>query len=568
MVRSQLDAVAAAVGDHPLALTLAGHALGIYGQSGVLPELPTQVQPTDLSTLGSPPGLYRTIHIGLWQTFTRSYQRLSGDRPNQRTARLLLARAAHFAPGEHIPLHLLRAALLRALPVAEEEFRLALHRLVGELGLLELVNRDAVRIHELIASFVRGISDDAAAVDDVAQTLLAQLLLPNQAGLPADPLILRHLHTLAQQRSQRQDGLEAQIAFALGEYLWCGQQPMAVPYLERAIAIAEASPEVAPLTLAIYLNTTGLARYLVDAPLQAAEDFRRSLAIRLEWLPPEHVDVRNSLGNLGFTYLFLADYARAQPILTEMRRAELAAYGVDHPSYAQLVWYLGFLYLAYGKYRTAHALLRLARTICERRLAPHHPQIAKILTYLAESYSRLGELQEAMMLHERALELRTHLFGPKSHVTAENLRLLAYLEAKQGNHERATGLAEQACELTRQFLGEQHSETLLCMEVLGMVNWLSGQDRLARQRLTALSEALKQRWGEGHRYTVVCLHTLGLAAWRQGAGAEARAALEQALRVDMGCREHPEVAYTMRALERMELGQKVEELRAPTLMPL
>jgi hypothetical protein len=97
-----------------------------------------------------------------------------------------------------------------------------------------------------------------------------------------------------------------------------------VSYLERAIAIAEASPEVEPLTLAIYLNTTGLVRYLVDAPLQAVEDFRRSLAIRLAQLPPGHVDVRNSLGNLGFTYLFLADYAQAQPILTDMRRAELA----------------------------------------------------------------------------------------------------------------------------------------------------------------------------------------------------------------------------------------------------
>ena len=570
-LHAKLDEVAAAVGDHPLALTLAGHTLRTYGLERITAMLPPKplLDPASLETVAPSSRPHPMLHAGLWQAFARSYQHLSGDGAVQCTARMLLARAAHFAPGERIPLQLLQDALVRALPVAEEEFRLALHRLVGELGLLEQVDHRTLRIHELITSFVRGISDDAAAVDDVAQTLLAQLLLPNHVGLPADPLILHHLRTLASQRS-RQDALEAQICFALGEYLWCEQQPIAVRHLERAIAIAEASPEVEPLTLAIYLNTTGLARYLIDAPLQAAEDFRRSLSIRLAQLPPGHVDVRNSLGNLGFTYLFLADYAQAQPILTDMRRAELAAYGVDHPSYAQLVWYLGFLYLAYGKYRTARCLLKLALTIDERSLAAPHPQIAKILTYLAESYSRLGELQTALLLHERACEIRTQLFGRKSHVVAENLRLLAYLEAKQGNHERATGLAEQAFELTHQILGDQHSETLLCLELLGVVNWLSGQNQLARQHLAALHARLEQRWGERHRYGVVCTHSLGLVAWSQGALVEAKSWLEQALRVDMGRQEHPEAALTVRALERMGLGLRPtpDDVRPPTLMPL
>ena len=569
---AELDKVAAAVGDHPLALTLAGRALGTYGPERIAAILPPKplLEPASLETVAPSSRPHPMLHAGLWQAFTRSYQRLSSDGAVQRTARMLLARAAHFAPGERIPLQLLQDALVWALPVVEEEFRLGLHLLVGELGLLEQVDHRTLRIHELIANFVRGISDDAAAVDDVAQTLLAQLLLPNHVGLPAEPLILRHLHTLANQRSQRQDALEAQICFALGEYLWCEQQPIAVSYLDRAIAIAEASPEVEPLTLAIYLNTTGLARYLVDTPLQAVEDFRRSLSIRLAQLPPGHVDVRNSLGNLGFTYLFLADYAQAQPILTDMRRAELAAHGVDHPSYAQLVWYLGFLYLVYGKYRTARCLLKLALTIDERSLATPHPQIAKILTYLAESYSRLGELQTALLLHERACEIRTQLFGRKSHVVAENLRLLAYLEAKQGNHERATGLAGQAFELTHRILGDQHSETLLCLEVLGIVNWLSGQDQLARQHLAVLYARLEQRWGERHRYCVVCTHSLGLVAWSQGALVEARAWLEQALRVDMGRQEHPEAALTVRALERMGLGLRptLDDVRPPTLMPL
>ncbi len=102
------------------------------------------------------------------------------------------------------------------------------------------------------------------------------------------------------------------------------------------------------------------------------------------------------------------------------------------------------------------------------------------------------------------------------------------------------------------------------------MNWLSGQNQLARQHLAALHARLEQRWGERHRYGVVCTHSLGLVAWSQGALVEAKSWLEQALRVDMGRQEHPEVVPTVRALEHMDLGLRptLDDVRPPTLMPL
>ena len=157
---AMLDAIAAELGDLPLALHLAGSFLERY-QTVVTPA-------AYLAQLRRPDLLHhRSLISGdlsptdheqhVARTFALSYDRLDAADAVDQFALKLLARAAHFAPGVPIP----RSLLLTSGGVNEEDAEAAfqatdaLHRLL-ELGLLESETDAALRLHRLLARFVAG----------------------------------------------------------------------------------------------------------------------------------------------------------------------------------------------------------------------------------------------------------------------------------------------------------------------------------------------------------------------------------------------------------------------------
>ena len=111
--------------------------------------------------------------------------------------RALLDRAAFFAPGEPVP----RALLVESAGIeAAERFAAedGLKRLT-DLGLIEQEAEGAVRLHRLLAAFVRGRCEEAeGARTAVEATLAEEAMRLNQAGLPAPVVALQpHLRALA-----------------------------------------------------------------------------------------------------------------------------------------------------------------------------------------------------------------------------------------------------------------------------------------------------------------------------------------------------------------------------------
>src|SRR5262249_31620353 len=113
-----LNAIAAELGDLPLALHLAGSFLATYRRTrfgtpaGYLAELRKVAPLTHASLRGEGMAVSPTGHaLHVAQTFTLSYQRLDQADATDALALGLLARAACFAPGEPIPRHLIIATL-------------------------------------------------------------------------------------------------------------------------------------------------------------------------------------------------------------------------------------------------------------------------------------------------------------------------------------------------------------------------------------------------------------------------------------------------------------------------
>jgi hypothetical protein len=160
-----LEALAAELGDHPLALHLAGTFLARYAQavtlSGYLAELRASglQHPSLCGAALSPTGHQQT----LLAIVSHSYAQLREDSATDRVARALLDRLALIGRGAMLERDLLLATLERDERVSPHTWRIrtadALDRLLA-LGLIEQTTDQTGRwtsygLHELVAAFVQ-----------------------------------------------------------------------------------------------------------------------------------------------------------------------------------------------------------------------------------------------------------------------------------------------------------------------------------------------------------------------------------------------------------------------------
>ena len=305
-----LDAIAAELGDLPLALHLAGSFLKRY-RHAVTPAayLDNLRNPRLLehpSLQGSWKGHSPTAHerhVG--KTFALSVERLKPETDGADAhAAALLARAAYFAPGEPIPRDLLKSAL-----ASEDESLLpedALARLT-ELGLLETEAEGALKLHRLLAAFIRNLSglEDLTGLREaqqaVEQAVLEEANRLNNAGYPAPLLAWQtHLRYVTDSARNREDETAAGLCNTLGFHLgMMGDYPAARPYYEQALAIyrkvlGDAHPDTARS-----LNNLAILCYYEGDLEEAHRLMQQALAIRDERLGPDHPDSRSSRASLA-----------------------------------------------------------------------------------------------------------------------------------------------------------------------------------------------------------------------------------------------------------------------------
>jgi tetratricopeptide (TPR) repeat protein len=391
---ADLNALAAELGDLPLALHLAGSFLARYRYTVTPATYLTQLQQPNLLAYESLQGRTLTRDLSPTQhephvkrTFGLSYDRLDPADPTDASALALLADAAYFAPGLPIPQVLLLATapqtprdvrqagrrvlrrLLAALgwasevPDAAVQVEDALGRLLA-LGLLEPDAAGAVRLHRLLAVFVRAIARDATAQIVVEDVLLAEAGRLTRAGYPGPLLALHpHLRAVTEAAQPREDGRTAGLNMALGRaLLLLGDYIGAQPAVERALALSERGlgpdhPKVATSlnNLAELYRVQG--RYAEAKPLS-----RRALAIREQALGPSHLDVAQSLHDLALLYYVQGRYGEAEPLYVQALALLEQALSPDHPNIEVVRQNYLVLLRATDRHVQAQALEARART--------------------------------------------------------------------------------------------------------------------------------------------------------------------------------------------------------------
>jgi len=548
------DAIADELGDLPLALHLAGSFLARYWGRVTPADYLARLRQPDLLTHRSLVGRHldhsptaHDLHVG--RTFALSYDRLDPDDPIDALARSLLARAAHFAPGEPIPRDLLLSTVTTTADEADEDALLdaddALHRLL-ELGLLEqeaptapvaapqspLPNRQPpVRLHRLLAAFVLESAQDAAAQAAVEQTMRSIAAEMNDKGIPAPLLALQpHLRHITDVAQQRTDEPAARLCNTLGYHLdMIGDYAAARPYYERALAISEQVLGPTHPDTASSLNNLG---YLLKAQgeLAAARPYyERALAISEQVLGPTHPDTASSLNNLGALLDSQGELAAARPYYERALAIREQVLGPTHPDTARSLNNLGALLQAMGELAAARPYYERALDIREQVLGPTHPDTAQSLNNLGALLQAQGDLAAARPYYERALDIREQVLGPTHPDTAQSLNNLGALLKAQGELAAARPYYERALAVYEQVLGPTHPDTATSLNNLGMLLRAQGELAAARPYYERALAIREQVLGPTHPDTATSLNNLAVLCYHEGNITEAAALLRRAL---------------------------------------
>jgi hypothetical protein len=293
----ELAAIAAELGDLPLALHLAGSFLKTYRHAPQgQPEayLAAVRRPDVLAhkslTLGGRSPTGHEQHVA--RTFALSYEGLDGEEDVDAAALTVLARAAWFAPGQPVPRDLLAASA--GVEADDEAVRLlyedALARLI-ELGLLEEERDGALVLHRLLAVFVRSVSKDSVtAREAVEATVWAEAWQISERGYPAPLLAWQpHLRAVADEAEQAGSARAGGLFNRLGYHL----------------------------------------RMVADFP-GARQAFERALRIEERTFGPNHPNVAREVNNLGGVLQVLGDLAGAR---AACERAVATGEKVDAPTH-------------------------------------------------------------------------------------------------------------------------------------------------------------------------------------------------------------------------------------------
>lgn len=471
--RADLEAIAAELGDLPLALHLAGTYMAQRYLNVNPAHYLAELRGAEAATLD-----HRSLqgaefsptrhdqHIA--RAFALSYHQLRAAFPTDLLALKLLARAAFFAPGELLSRALLFATV--ATPEADQQRDdAALTRLVGDLGLLETRDGGALRMHRLVASFVRALAADSAAQPAVERVVLAEAQRLNEARLPLPMRALQpHLRAVTSAATPRADTVAADLCAELGwQLVLLDVFDEGLHLIMQALTMREATLGPDHPDTATSLTLLGLTYQFQGAFVAARPLLERALAIHERTLGPDHAETATACNNLGYLLMHLDDHAGACAYLRRALLLRRRIFGLRDARTARTLSNLGYVLRQGGAYIAARRYLKLALAIRAQVLPPHHPATAQTLNNLGEVFFVTGDYGAARRYHERALAMRDAVFGANHVHAAESMRNLALVLRAEGDHAAARAYLERAIAICESSLGERYIETAWKLEDLG-----------------------------------------------------------------------------------------------------
>lgn len=439
----EAEAIAAELGNLPLALHLAGSFLERYHSVVSPKDYFDQLKKQGLkhpSLTGRGVQYSPTEHeLHVARTFALSHEKLDATNEIDFVALALLSRAACFAPGEPIPRKLLFATLsfnkddLEAALLAED----GLARL-QDLGLAMLTENGSVWLHRLVAKFGQQASTETNAQDDVEVTLWQKAKNLNQRLMPsAFKDWQSHLRYVAGQAQDQNSERAADLSHEFGNYLrLASNYEEALVWLERAWQLRGHRLGPEHLETARSLNDMGIVQAEMGQLDDALSTVREALNIRQQF-SAIHGDTAESYNNLGHILQSLGDLAGAhQEIEHSLAIYEQLSDLVPHEK-AQSLNNLGVVLMKLGEVDKSQIYLEQARDIWQNHLDPNHAYIAHVMINLGTIAWSSGDLPQAKQYFEQGVDVLKASLGERHPLAATAYNNLGATFRELGNFEEA-----------------------------------------------------------------------------------------------------------------------------------
>ncbi len=476
-----LDRIAEALGDLPLALHLAGGYLREYAgeafatPAAYLEEIARDEVLSHPSLTGDVDGQSPTEHdrhVG--RTFLTSLRRLNPGNEIDQLALSILGRAASLAPGEPIPVDLLREQLADAGALDRDAVRRRrdAHNRTLRLGLLAESGERRVQMHRLVGHYIRanfeGTRDEQIKV---AEILLLRAEQINEDKRPAPMAeLLPHLRHLAETAANHGMPQAARFFSAIGDHLSAiGHLKGSKVANERALEISEAVFGHDHPDVAIRLNGLGLVLRDLASYAQAREVFERALKIDEFAYGLDHPNVSIRLNNLGLVLQNLNDLVGAKAAYERALVIKEASAGPLDPSVAMCLNNLGSLLKSMEHYGAAEAVFKRAVNIAEQTLGFDHADVGMFLNNLGDLQRLQGNLVEAKQSLKRALKIDEDIFGFDHPNVAIRLNNLGLVFLKMDKYADAEEVIRRSLEINETALGPDHLQVAIVSDNLGGV---------------------------------------------------------------------------------------------------
>ena len=563
-----LAAIAAELGDHPLALQLAGHYLARHDHVRPSDYL-TQLQNEQILEHGSLQGQFSryspTAHeLHVARTFAISYEQLDTTNTVDKMALNLLACAACFAPGEPILKELLFQTISLDADTAPAKSTLenALARLLS-LGLIEAKGDEILVMHRLLALFTQQASTHPLNTERIVEDLFIEQLLaiPQiQYALLHLPIPTAHLHHVTDVALKRADLAAATLALFFSSYLHENSKlKEAEDYAQQAYTIrrdllTEHDPEITACQIQLGKIHWSLQNY--DQAEMFLQQAIKNQGLYEEFDPAMQAEAFMSLGQV---YHHTAKHEEAQAHFEQALSFFDADSQTHHPIEARTLHELGTLYLNNDQYEQAQAYFERALPTYEAVVGREHPATAATLQNLAILHYRMGDQEGAFHYFQEVLALSEKLFGIEHHVTAAAYNGLGVYHLGMAQYEKAHWYFENALAVRQKILGPENVHTAFSLNNLGITAVKLGDYPSAQTYHQQAITTLEKLLGPEHMWTCHIISWYGESLIEMGEYTLAQEYLERALMAQEATygTEHPQTAVTILRLGMLylQLGQ-------------
>lgn len=310
-----------------------------------------------------------------------------------------------------------------------------------------------------------------------------------------------------------------------------------------------------PLAQAQLLTVLGTIHHNMRSYGRADSLLRRALELRRARLGPAHVDVAESMFQLGQTMRGRGDWQQARALLSAALATQRRALGEAHPATVETALRLSLLF---NRIDEVIEWDRRALAISRRVHGPEHPVVAESMLRLAMSLRSRGTHEEAERLLRASLAMRQRLAPGDHRNIARHTMQLAILLKHRGRFAESEALHRAYLAAEEARYGRDHprlSGALRTLaDVLAEQGKLRDAERLYRRDLASRERA----FGTRHVDYALSLAYLGDVLRRQSRLVEAESLLRRELEIWRSAYgpDHAAVAGSLHGLANVLLDKR------------